>query len=221
MPYINVKLAGNLNKERFEIDYSSGIDDFGGKVDFDWIPKSNHLVKFGGGVTNHKFSTGIFSFKIDDSFETIDTAIGSKPVSSIEAYVYIEDDVKLTKKLKVNLGAHLSGLYVQENFFPSFQPRLSARYLLKNDWAIKSSYSQMRQFIHLLTNERAGLPTDLWVPATDRVKPEDSWQVALGVAKPLKIKKHEFEISIEAYYKEMNNVMSLEQFNRMCGLQTY
>ncbi len=203
--------SGNLNKERFESDYSSGIDDFGGKVDFDWIPKSNHFVKFGGGVTNHKFSTGIFSFKIDDSFETIDTAIGSKPVSSIESYVYIEDDVKLTKKLKLNLGAHLSGLYVQENFFPSFQPRLSARYLLKNDWAIKSSYSQMRQFIHLLTNERAGLPTDLWVPATDRVKPEDSWQVALGVAKPLKIKKHEFEISIEAYYKEMNNVISYKE----------
>lgn len=203
--------SGNLNKERFEIDYSSGIDDFGGKVDFDWVPKSNHFVKFGGGVTNHKFSTGIFSFKIDDSFETIDTAIGSKPVSSIESYVYIEDDVKLTKKLKLNLGAHLSGLYVQENFFPSFQPRLSARYLLKNDWAIKSSYSQMRQFIHLLTNERAGLPTDLWVPATDRVKPEDSWQVALGVAKPLKIKKHEFEISIEAYYKEMNNVISYKE----------
>jgi hypothetical protein len=203
--------SGNLEKERFGIDYHSGIDDFGGKVDFDWVPKSSHLVKFGGGLTNHKFSTGNINIKIDDSDVSIDTTIGAKPVRSTELYAYIEDDVKLTKKLKVNLGVHLSGLDVRENFFPSFQPRLSARYLLKNDWAIKSSYSQMRQFIHLLTNETAGLPTDLWVPATDRAKPEDSWQVALGIAKPLKIKKHEFEISVEAYYKEMNNVISYKE----------
>ncbi len=209
---------GNSIQESFEINYYSGIEDFGGKVDFDWIPKSNHLIKFGAGVTKHKFSTGILSLKFDDSDESLDTTIGAHPITSIESYVYIEDDVKLTNNLKVNWGAHISGLNVRDKFYPSLQPRISARYLLKNDWAIKSSFSQMRQFIHLLSNERAGLPTDLWVPATDRAKPEDSWQVALGVTKPLKIKKHDFEISVEAYYKEMNNVISYKEGANFFGI---
>ena len=210
--------TGSSYRETYEVDYFSGINDIGGKVDFDWIPKSNHLVKFGAGVTQHKFSTGILSLSIDDSYETLDTTIGPKPIQSTESYVYVEDDVKLTKKLKVNWGFHLSSFHVRDTFFPSIQPRLSARYLLKKNWAIKGSYSQMRQFIHLLTNERAGLPTDLWVPATERAKPEDSWQLALGVAKPLKIKNHDFEISLEGYYKEMNNVISYKEGASFLGI---
>ncbi len=203
--------TGNTVEETFEIDYYSGIDDFGGKVDFDWIPKSNHLVKFGTGITQHKFSTGILSISYEDVDQSLDTAIGPVPIKATELSAYIEDDIKVNKKLKLNLGTHLSGFYVREKFFPSIQPRVSSRYLLKNNWAIKGSFSQMRQFIHLLTNERAGLPTDLWVPATDRAKPEDSWQVALGVAKPIKIKGQSFEVSLEAYYKEMNNVISYKE----------
>ena len=210
--------TGSSYRQTYEVDYFSGINDFGGKVDFDWIPKSNHLVKFGAGITQHKFSTGILSLSIDDSYETLDTTIGPKPIQSTESFVYMEDDVKLTKKLKVNWGVHLSSFHVRDTFFPSIQPRLSARYLLKKNWAIKGSYSEMRQFIHLLTNERAGLPTDLWVPATERAKPEDSWQLALGVAKPLKIKNHDFEISLEGYYKEMNNVISYKEGAAFLGI---
>lgn len=210
--------TGNTIRQTFEADYYSGINDIGGKVDFDWVPKSNHFLKFGAGVTQHKFSTGILSFSINDSYTSLDTTIGQRPIQSEESYVYLEDDVKLTKKLKMNLGVHLSGFHVRDTFFPSIQPRLSARYLLRNNWAIKSSYSEMRQFIHLLTNERAGLPTDLWVPATERAKPEDSWQLALGFAKPFKIKRHDFEISAEGYYKEMNNVISYKEGASFLGI---
>ena len=210
--------TGNAIKETFEIDYFSGIDDFGGKVDFDWIPTSNHLVKFGTGITQHKFSTGIISVSYEDNYSSMDSAIGPTPINATELSAYIEDDLKLNKKLKLNLGVHLSGFYVQNNFFPSIQPRISSRYLLKNNWAIKASYSKMRQFIHLLTNERAGLPTDLWVPATNKAKPEDSWQLALGVAKPIKIKGHTFQFSIEGYYKEMNNVISYKEGASFLGI---
>ncbi|MBI34095.1 MAG: TonB-dependent receptor [Flavobacteriales bacterium] len=214
----NDYLTGNPVKETFQIDYYSGINDYAGKVDFDWIPKPNHLVKFGAGVTQHAFATGILGLVFEDSFESLDTTIGPAPINATEISAYIEDDIKVNNNLKLNLGAHLSGLYVRDKFFPSIQPRISSRYLLKNDWALKGSYSQMRQFIHLLTNERAGLPTDLWVPATDRAKPEDSWQVALGVAKPIKIKGNDLEVSVEAYYKEMNNVISYKEGASFLGL---
>ena len=90
--------TGNTIKETFEIDYYSGIDDFGGKVDFDWIPKSNHLVKFGAGITQHKFSTGILSISYEDVDQSLDTAIGPVPIKATELSAYIEDDIKVNKK---------------------------------------------------------------------------------------------------------------------------
>jgi hypothetical protein len=56
----------------------------------------------------------------------------------------------------------------------------------------------------LLTNAGLGLPTDLWVPATARVKPQQAKQVALGVAKTY---RSTYEFSIEGYYKTMANLI--------------
>jgi hypothetical protein len=62
----------------------------------------------------------------------------------------------------------------------------------------------MNQFIHLLTNSGIGLPTDLWVPATRIVRPQQSQQWALGWAYSI---KDDYEVSVEGYYKKMNNII--------------
>jgi hypothetical protein len=76
-------------------------------------------------------------------------------------------------------------------------------------FSIKASYAEMNQYVHLLTSSGVGLPTDLWVPATDIIGPQHSRQVALGLA-------HDFEnpsftISIEGYYKTMNSIISYKE----------
>ena len=63
----------------------------------------------------------------------------------------------------------------------------------------------MAQYIHLLTNTSIGLPTDLWVPVTDTIKPMKSQQVALGSVYNL---NDMFEISLEGYYKWLEDVIS-------------
>jgi len=52
------------------------------------------------------------------------------------------------------------------------------------------------------------LPTDLWVPSTKKIKPQTSWQAALGAATTI---HDDFEVSIEAYYKKMKNVVSYKE----------
>lgn len=70
--------------------------------------------------------------------------------------------------------------------------------------SIKAAYSTMAQYIHLLTNAGIGLPTDLWVPATENVLPMFSNQIAAGWAYTYKKK---YEVSVEAYYKTMSNLI--------------
>ena len=211
----DVEEVYNGEKESYSANYFSGIFDWAGKVDFDYIPNPKHYIRFGGGATHHTYEPGAFVFKAEFDDEKIDTTLGSTRTKAVEFQVYIEDDINLGA-LKMNLGVHASGFLVNGKFYNSVQPRIGLRYLLGNDWAIKASFSTMAQYINLLTNESLSLPTDLWVPSTARIKPQTSWQPAIGVAKTL---WDEFEFSVEGYYKNMNNVISYKEGVSFLGLE--
>ncbi len=193
--------------ETFSANYRSGIEDVAAKVDFDFIPSPNHYIKFGGGATHHRYSPGALVLKSEvDEFE-LDTLIGSQDSKSMEYALYLEDEMTLGP-LKANIGVHTSAFNVEDKTYYSVQPRLGLRYLLPNKVALKASFASMTQYINLLTSEALSLPTDLWVPSTERIKPQQSWQVAAGVATTFKDK---YEFSVEAYYKKMDNVLSFKE----------
>jgi hypothetical protein len=194
--------------EKFSALYISGIEDIGGKIDFDFIPNPNHYLRFGGGWTNHTYRPGALNFELTDGEDfNLDTLIGSQNSYSNELFLYAEDDFTLGP-LKINAGVHASAFAVENEFYTSVQPRLGLRYLLDNDLAIKAGFSTMTQYINLLTSEALSLPSDLWVPSTAKIKPQQSWQVALGVAKTI---NEDYELSVEGYYKEMQNVISFKE----------
>ena len=119
----------------------------------------------------------------------------------------MEDDVKVTDKLKANIGVHFTLFNVQNVNYFSAQPRLSMRYLLGENQSIKASFATMSQFINLLTTEGIGLPTDIWVPSTAKILPQESWQAALGYAFKL---TDDLDMTVEGYYKDMTNLVSFK-----------
>jgi hypothetical protein len=209
--------------------YLSGIEDFGGRIDFDFIPNPNHEIKFGTSYTNHNFFPGETTLSIDETLPTsiiitdssiittnqnfsLDTTLNfSGNTVADELYFYVEDNFKITNRLKANIGIHLgyyntnrSSSIFKNNI--SFQPRASVRYLLNDKWSIKGSYAEMTQNIHLLSNSSIGFPSDIWVPATDTVPSQTSKQWAGNISTELG--NGEFELSLEGYYKTMNNLIT-------------
>ncbi|QDH79724.1 TonB-dependent receptor [Echinicola soli] len=198
--YEKVDDGVNTSVTEYTERYFSGIRDWAGKVDFDYVPNPDHYIRFGANVISHKFSPGVYVTKgsgISDMKE------GSEELNSTEYAIYIEDDIAVTDKLKANLGAHYSGFMTEGKHFQSLQPRIAARYLVNGSTSIKASYVKMAQYIHLLTNAGLGLPTDLWVPATAAIGPQKATQVGLGIARSYR----GFEISLEGYYKTMDGLI--------------
>ena len=111
----------------------------------------------------------------------------------------------------MNAGLRLNGYFVDDKFYPSVEPRLAARFMLTDEWALKAAYARTTQFIHLLTNSGIGLPTDLWVPATAAVRPQLAHQFSLGAARTLRYKGEAFEFSFETYYKPMQNLVEYRE----------
>jgi outer membrane receptor for ferrienterochelin and colicin len=207
------KLAspGDPNASTMEGDYSSGIKEATLKADFDYSPIPEHNAKFGALFTRHWFTPEVASGSVNyyDSIQMnqalrIDSAIFSGTVPANEIVAYIEDDWSLTDALKVNCGLNFSAFKVQESFYTSLQPRLSGRMMLSDDLSVKLGYARMQQYVHLLSTTSVTLPTDLWVPVTDKIAPMKSDQVAGGISYSY---SGIADFSIEAYYKHMDNLI--------------
>ena len=205
---------GERESETLRLRYRSGIRDWGLKLDLDYIPNPAHYIRFGGSGTLHTYSPGATQFRSNLEGAPEDTTLAARETDALEYSLYAEDDVGLSSRLKANLGLHTSGFLVDGEFYGSLQPRVSMRYLVSSDWALKTSWAQMRQYIHLLSNNTVGLPTDLWLPATGRVRPQRSQQVGVGLARQL---EEQYELSIEGYYKSMTELIEYREGASFAG----
>jgi len=195
-------------KEDFKFNYFSGIDDVAGSIDFDYVPNTSHYIRFGMSDIYHTFNPGVNAYSEksnEDTDANIDTVFSNSKIYAHEIDFYIEDDIKIGARIKTNIGLHLSGFAVREKFYTSIQPRISARYMVNEKMSVKASYAKMTQYIHLLSNTSIGLPTDLWVPVTENIKPMQSDQVAVGSVYNI---NKSFEVQVEGFYKWMTDLIT-------------
>lgn len=188
----------------YNLRYYSGIRDYSVKSDIDYSPNPKHFIKGGILATYHYFRPSAI---VTESSFAIDDINKKTHIDAYETALYAEDDFKINEKWRLSGGMRLSNFNVKGKSYINPEPRISMRYLLKPDLALKASYATMNQYLHLLSNSGFGLPTDLWVPATNRIKPQQSQQVAIGLAKDLKIKEADFLVSVEGYYKKSRNII--------------
>ncbi|GAB3897530.1 TonB-dependent receptor [Spirosoma agri] len=197
---------GALDNQLYSLQYNSGIRDFSLKYDLDYYPSPEHSVRAGIQGTYHRFTPSAVVLQnsaisqFNSNVSTIDVA---------EAGVYVEDTWRPSSRWRVNGGLRLSYFKQKAVGYVRPEPRLSGAYMLKPDLSLKASYALMNQYVHLLSNTGIGLPTDLWVPTTDRVKPQQSQQVAVGIAKDFVEKG--LTLTVEGYYKKMNNIINYKE----------
>lgn len=229
--YNDYKFTFDAAQNNFEIRLASGIKDGSAKIDFDYYPSGSHKIKYGGQLTYHKFIPNVTTGR-QDSVVFNPSNTGEK--RAVETALYLQDDWDLGEKLKLNYGLRWSSFtqvgpytkYVlddnqnkldstvygglqQVKTYGGFEPRFTARYSVNATTSIKASVTRNLQYIHLVSNAGTTLPTDLWVPSTFRVQPQKSWLYAAGLFK--NFGDNEYETSLEAYYKTMQNQIEYKE----------
>ena len=232
---VNMREYSSISDGRREYDiedlnagvgYHSMINDLSAGADFEWHPDPTHDIKFGTAYTHHMFKPGIISMSQSITGDNLPDVLpdnlkfekefGDTPLYSHEAAIYGEDNWSVTPWLKANIGFRASLYSVSGKTYFSAEPRISARALITDKLSAKASYSEMGQYIHLLCNSNLSLPSDLWVPVTDRIKPMRSRQTAAGLFYEL----GSYDFSIEGYYKTMDNVLEYRDGASYFGMST-
>lgn len=207
---------GSSTTNTLQYAFISSIVDVGLQANIEYSATKNHHIRSGGGYILHQFRPGTIQQKgniFENPFEQLQ---GSKAIYVHDAFVFVEDEWKISQRMKVLTGARFNLFYAETTPYLVFEPRLSGRYLINTNLSAKLGYARMNQFLHLLTNSGIGLPTDLWVPATNQIKPQRSDQVSGGLA--LELPKKQIELSFEAYYKVMENLLEYQEGSSFLGI---
>ena len=83
------------------------------------------------------------------------------------------------------------------------EPRFSLAYLINDASSLKVSYDRVYQYAHMAPMASTTLPTDAWVPSSEKIKPQRGTQYALGYFSS--VNDYAYEGSVTFYYKDMRN----------------
>ncbi|WP_167019989.1 TonB-dependent receptor [Chitinophaga sp. Cy-1792] len=181
----------------------SSIKDVAVQNETEYSINNMHKLSFGGGYTYHNFAPTAYSTNISAG-EAIKRQAPKYFMSEVNAYA--EDQLTIfNDKLIIRPGLHFGALLQAGSSYTSFQPRLMVRWKLPQNQYIEASYSNMTQFIHQLTTPVINLPTDLWVPSTDNIKPERSYNYSLAYEKKL---NDQWRFSVDGYYKLLSDIVT-------------
>lgn len=215
----------------FEFKLHSGIRDWNAKLDFNYFPSIRHNVKFGMNYIYHTFIPGTVTAKSNEvEFDTGDII----KYYAHDGAAYINDEFDLNDKIRINAGLRYSlfqhigpferfskdqagnvtnsEVYAKGEKVATYQglePRFTFRYSFNTRSSFKAGYTHNYQYIHLASLSALSLPTDVWVPSTDKVKPQIGTQYAIGYFR--NFKENQFETSVELYYKEMDNLVEYKE----------
>lgn len=190
--------------EDFHFDLGSRIRDRGFRWDLTYDSPGGHFIQAGAQWVHHQFRLGrIKAGSITDDY---DFSSGTDPAGQ-EWSLFAGDQFSPIESLKLNLGLRYSGFYSNSRTYHRLEPRIALNAILSDRWSFKSSYARMSQFVHLVSNTGFSLPTDLWYPTTEKVKPQSSDQVVLGLNYLI---NSSLMLTNEYYYKSMDHQIELK-----------
>ncbi|HRK74160.1 MAG TPA: TonB-dependent receptor, partial [Rhodothermales bacterium] len=192
-----------------EQELQASVKDWGLKSDWQHNIGARHHLRFGVAGVLHHFDPQKSESRTESLTQRNQSVFNAEPVYGTVFNIYMEDEWQIIPTLKANLGGHASIFRVRNKNYSSFQPRFSATWQPQKQWTINATYAVMQQYIHLLTNSGVGLPNDIWVPATDKIAPQEAWQTSIGAG--YKWKNGQYSIQIEGFYKSMQNLIAYRE----------
>lgn len=215
-------MAG-INDYKFNIN--SSIEDIGLKQVWTIGSLKGHQLTFGAEYIKHALVPNNIKAKgLDFDLAMVE----QEKLRSQEQAIFIHDNYTISPQVTISAGLRL-GAYQQLGPYTSYvsdasltltdtlfyrpgkiishyrnlDPRFSINYRIGETASLKASFDRMHQYLHMAPVSSVSLPTDVWVPSSEKIKPQLGDQISMGFFKNLN--DNQYETSITTYYKIMKN----------------
>ncbi|KGE86524.1 MAG: TonB-dependent receptor [Phaeodactylibacter xiamenensis] len=206
----------------FRIGLESGVRDWNGKVDFEYFPNPNHHLRFGANYTYHRLTPSLATATNGEEVFANEGEIRF----AHESAVYLADEIKIGPGIRLNAGLRVSaftqlGPYTSKQDSTEYaagepvktyigvEPRLAATFYLNAVSSLKAGVTVANQYLHLVSNSTSTLPTDIWMPSSEIIKPQIGVQYAVGYFR--NFQDNRYEASVEVYYRDLYNQIDFRE----------
>ena len=213
LSFIHTQFKYDIRGSFFENNLliKSAVEDIGFKYDFQLFKSNDTKLNYGLQLTNHRFRPNAVSTSGEIS-EFLENKKGAL-ISTVETNAYIDIKHTLSTRWKIDGGLSLPQSFVKNKVYFGISPRMNLAFQINEKQAVKFSYSRMYQFMHRVSSSSFALPTDLWYPVSQKIKPQVADQVALSYT--LNLPKLKSYIVIEGYYKYMQNLTEYKEGSQL------
>ncbi|MGM9788318.1 MAG: TonB-dependent receptor plug domain-containing protein [Candidatus Cryptobacteroides sp.] len=179
-------LQQNLKQTEYidESNYDK-IQDYGAKLNFYLKALRYNNIRFGASVAGHNFYPKRYQSYVilgAGDLRQEREAAESLHYTGLDYSSYIEDEVSIGKYADINLGLRYNAFVVSSTCsYQYFEPRLALRVNLVDNFYLKASYAETNQFCHQVSTSYLDLPTNIWMPSTESIKPMNAKQWVLGL----------------------------------------
>ncbi|WP_367914914.1 TonB-dependent receptor [Leadbetterella sp. DM7] len=188
------------------------VTDFGGKLQLDYFPHRAVEMKLGVEMTRHFFQP----FSTLTNYEQDQTKAENEKIMAMQADAFVDTDIKLTKKINLNVGGRFTSYEVNGVTFRNPEPRAGIGWVPDDNWKLTASATVMNQYLHLLVNNGYGFGYDAWLPSIQRVPPSRAEQWSVGLSRSLVGPNLEF--SLEYYRKTLSHMIDYPDGTNFTGL---
>lgn len=209
--------------------WTSNIINYGVKPSFTYYISTSNSLHFGVQGIYYTFKPG----KGGGTQDNQESEVLLKDQHALEAAVYLDHEYKPSKKFGIQYGVRFSAYqylgkgtaYYYNDTTPGvrkrligskdygnnelikayyyWEPRVSAKYNINDNHAVKVAYARTTQFMHQLSNTASPTPLDIWTPSTNNIEPQIADQYTLGYF--YDAPSGLLELSGELFYKTMDH----------------
>lgn len=209
---LGISLLDESSSGLSESSVSSAIEDVGFKTELTAFVNPAHQINAGVSAIRHAFSPTVIGFsKIGNQSQQSNLVIPAN-----EYAVYASHQYKPFKALLLNYGVRLSAFSAFNTTYQNFEPRARAQIALPKNYLFSASYSRMAQYQHLLSTFGLGLPTDVWLPVSNVIKPATANVFSTGISKAYMNGK--LQITTEGFYKTIQNQAIYKEGKSIVGI---
>lgn len=226
------KVSGNFSNQQFTLDI--GSENQAAKI-FIGADLSQHYLEWGAELNQYVLNPGNLQ---PNNTESIINKKELELDYGREWGFFVEDNFTI-EKFKFILGVRYSlfnktGPYTSHTYeegrtkspqsiqetrfyqrnekiasYGGFEPRVSMNYQINDLQSFKFGFQRTRQYMHLIANNAAVVPTDIYKLSNQHIKPQIGDQLSIGYFR--NFNNGLFETSTEVYYKNIQNSIDYKE----------
>lgn len=191
-----------------EMNMDSRINDFGyrGKIDI-FLDKVN--LKAGLDFASHR---------VLPQYPGMNTLLGANYVQirpgvmcMNEGAVFTQGLIKISDKINSNIGFRYSlAAYNNDKkgIYHGFEPKFNVEYFYNGNTRFSASFTTQKQYMNQVMVSGIGMPTDFWLPVSEYIPPQTSYNFSAGFYKSML--NNVLEINLDLYFRKFDNQLEFD-----------